>query len=113
MPHKTHSALPILAACLALHFAPTTAGAAEAPTVIDVSVVGRTAGAPLDDSFVRTHIATEVGKPMDHNVVSGDVRRLLDSKRFAYVGTKMEDVEGGVRVVFSQEKPHKTAPIRT
>ena len=103
MPHKTHSALPILAACLALHFAPTTAGAAEAPTVIDVSVVGRTAGAPLDDSFVRTHIATEVGKPMDHNVVSGDVRRLLDSKRFAYVGTKMEDVEGGVRVVYVVE----------
>ncbi|MGI5869326.1 MAG: outer membrane protein assembly factor BamA [Kiritimatiellia bacterium] len=101
MPLKIHSTLPILAVCLALQFAPTRADAATAPIVRDVSVVSQTADIPLDESFVRTHIATQVGMPLDRNVVSSDVRRLLDSKRFAYVGTTMEEVEGGVRVIYA------------
>lgn len=93
----------ILAACVALLLVPPAAPGAEAPIVREVSVVRQGAGAPLDESFVRTHIATETGKPVDPGIVSGDVRRLLDSNRFSYVGTKMEDVEDGVRVVYVVE----------
>ncbi len=58
----------------------------------------------MDESFVTSLISSQVGKPVDNKIVSSDVRRLLDSKRFAYVGTQINDVPGGVQLVFIVER---------
>lgn len=77
--------------------------AADNPLIMGIKINPR-GEASMDDSFVLSHIASQVGKPVDNKTVSSDVRRLLDSKRFAYVGTQIDDVDGGVQLVFIVER---------
>jgi outer membrane protein insertion porin family len=56
--------------------------------------------APVDESFARAHIGARVGQPLDRAAVSADVRRLLETGRFADVGAAIEPDGDGVRLVY-------------
>ena len=77
--------------------------AADNPLIKEIKINPR-GEAAMDESFVTSLISSQVGKPVDNKTVSADVRRLLDSKRFAYVGTQVNDVSGGVQLVFIVER---------
>jgi len=74
------------------------------PVVREIAVVQQGA-VGADESFVRAHIASRVNDPIDNRTLSGDVRRLLDSNRFAYVGTRVEPLgDNDARIVFVVER---------
>jgi len=91
------AALCITACLLAI-----TSDGAE-PTVREISVLQQ-GDTGMDESFVISHIASRVGEPVDNRTVSADVRTLLDSHRFAYIGTRVEPLDDGVRLVFIVER---------
>lgn len=73
------------------------------PTIREIHVLQQ-GDTRLDETFILSHIASRVGKPVDNRTVSADVRTLLESNRFAYVGTRVEPLEDGVRLVFIVER---------
>lgn len=104
MLFKTTSYRSLLAVLLAAALASVCASAAETGMIREITISQRGETAPIDESFVRSHIASEVGNPIDPKTVSADVRQLLDSMRFSFVGTKIEDLAGGVRLVYIVER---------
>ena len=101
MSLQTASAKRFLVAILAT--ASFCAFAAENEIIREIKITSR-GSTEIDESFVRSHISSEVGKALDQKMVSADVRQLLDSMRFSYVGTKIEAVKDGVRVVYVIER---------
>ncbi|MDD4871027.1 MAG: outer membrane protein assembly factor BamA [Kiritimatiellae bacterium] len=55
----------------------------------------------VDEGFVYAHIALKPGAELDGATLSKDVKALLASGRFSWVGTDVEAVAGGVRLTFS------------
>jgi outer membrane protein insertion porin family len=86
--------MPVAIAWLAAALA-----AAAAPTVSEVEV--RDEAGVADATSVRAYVATAVGSEFDPARVRADVRRLLDTGRFASVDASLVETKDGVRVVFA------------
>ncbi|OGV69890.1 MAG: outer membrane protein assembly factor BamA [Lentisphaerae bacterium RIFOXYA12_FULL_48_11] len=71
-----------------------------AQTVREIVIKNIGAG-QLDEGFVRAHIALKAGSEFEGVILSKDVKALLASGRFSWVGTDVEPVDGGIRLVFS------------
>jgi outer membrane protein insertion porin family len=65
--------------------------------VISVRIAGNDV---IDESRIRTHLQTRVGRDFDPEVVRADVRRLSTTGMFRNVRTYRRAVEGGVEVTF-------------
>ena len=77
-------------ACLvtALAFA-LGADAGLAETIREVVVVPQGA-VPVEETHVRAHIGSKAGDTLSPEAVARDVRALLETRRYAYVGTVLE-----------------------
>ena len=54
-----------------------------------------------DQSFVLAHTEVRVGEELDQAQISRDVRRLLDTQRFSYVGVDVEPSgESGIQLFY-------------
>ena len=85
-----------LVAILALAAALNVCGA---PVVRDIEVLAED-GVTFDPGFVLAHTKVKRGKEFNSTVISGDVRRLLDTGRFSTVDAGIEKLPDGVKVVF-------------
>jgi outer membrane protein insertion porin family len=65
--------------------------------VVAVKIVGNDV---MDESKIRTHLQTRVGRDFDPEVVRADVRRLSTTGMFRNVRTYRREVSGGVEVTF-------------
>lgn len=81
-------------------FAALLSSANAAQNVREVVIKNLGAG-QLDEGFVRAHISLKAGSEFEGSLLSKDVKALLASGRFSWVGTDVEPVEGGIRLVFS------------
>lgn len=70
------------------------------PLIESITFSSRADEPLADDSFVRSFISTKVGTPINSSLVAEDVRRLLDTQRFSYVGTKISTTQQGVHLTF-------------
>lgn len=75
------------------------AGFAQAQDVREIKVRG-TDGAEVDASAVKAYISLKEGAALDREAVTRDVRALEKSGRFSYVATEVEQVPGGVSVIY-------------
>ncbi len=64
---------------------------------------------PVEESFVRAHISSEVGQALSPEGVARDVRVLLDTRHYTYLGTQVEPMADGVRLVYVAEGRHRLA----
>lgn len=72
---------------------------AQSERVREVLVRNRS-GMALDSAYVLAHTTLREGDDMTAEEASRDVRLLLDTKRFSYVGIEVEEVPGGVRLIY-------------
>jgi outer membrane protein insertion porin family len=76
------------------------AWAVEAPLVQAV-VVTNVGPGQLDESLVLAYLSHRTGEPLDRSRLSADLRRLLDSGRFANATVEAEPVGDALRLVYS------------
>jgi len=81
-----------------------------APTILQIQVKHSGIG-KSDSEFVRAHIRIKEGQELVSPAVSRDVKLLLGTGMFSTVEATVEEVEGGVALVYSvQAKPRLKAP---
>ena len=82
-----------------------------ATTVKEIQIRNLGTG-PVDEGFVRAKIAVRVGSELDRQVISKDVKTLLDTGRFSGVEASEDVLDIGVRVVFAvRNKPKLQDPV--
>lgn len=87
----------------------STAAADDAPTVLDVRIVGNQA---IKAERIRRHIRTRRDRPLTTETVEEDVRRLNATRYFLDVKPLYQEVPGGVVVIFEVvERPTLTDVI--
>lgn len=77
--------------------------AANGEAIKQISIIGKSGEPAADTTFALSRIASQPGTPVDVKTVSDDVRSLLDSKRYSYVGTRVDETADGVILVFIVE----------
>ena len=82
------------------------APAREGTPVAEVRIAVR-GDLPVDESIVRSFLATAPGAEYTRNAVGGDVRALLDSRRFSYASVLAEAGAEGTVVTYTVE-PRRT-----
>jgi outer membrane protein insertion porin family len=99
---SARACLPGLILAAGLAGAPAGWAQGEAGPSMDVRSIEirQDAPAPVEEGFVRAHIGARVGQRLDRTAVSDDVRRLLETGRFADVGAAIEPEGDGVRLVY-------------
>lgn len=85
-----------------------TVSSRAADVVREIAVRGM-GDVPVEESFLRSHVTAKVGEPLSPEAVSRDVRTLVDTRHYTYVGTRVEPVEGGVRLVYVAEGRRRLA----
>ncbi len=65
--------------------------------VVNVKIAGNEV---IEESKIRTHLQTRVGRDFDPEIVRADVRRLSTTGMFRNVRTYRREVQGGVEVTF-------------
>lgn len=73
---------------------------ARAATEVREIRVERRGGGVIEDDAVRAFTSVQVGDALSRSALSRDVRALEKSGRFTYVATRLEEVPGGVAVVY-------------
>lgn len=68
--------------------------------VIKTLVVTNTGPGVMDDSFVRTHLASQEGKALSSRLVARDIRSLLGTGQFATVETTADERDGGLVLTY-------------
>jgi len=76
--------------------------AQAAPVVRDIQVLKK-GGGGFDSGYVMAHTRVKAGEEFNSALVSGDVRRLLDTGRFSTVKAGVENMDAGVRVIYTVE----------
>ena len=72
----------------------------QAPVVSEIVIEGQEAGL-IDQSFIRSHTQSRTNEPLDRAQVSGDVRALLGTGAFSYVGVELEPTtDDRVRLIY-------------
>lgn len=74
---------------------------AQAGQVVKEVAVKNLGAGHVDEGFVLSHVTIKTGSEIEGIVLSRDVKALLASGRFSWVGTDLEPVDGGVRLTFS------------
>lgn len=92
---------PLLAALTML--AGAWACAANDDVIKEIVIIGRDGEPAADTTFALSRIASQPGTPVDVKTVSEDVRSLLNSERYSYVGTRVDEATDGVNLVFIVE----------
>ncbi len=103
----------ILRALLALVLAAPPALAAELPVVRGLAVQNR-GPLPIQQNQILAYVSDDyVGRPLDHARISRDVRELLATRLYSYVGTVADPLpDGGVRLIFVVEARYRLdAPL--
>lgn len=77
----------------------TAHGAGEKATIIGDVLIRPQDGAMIDESFVHGFLGAAPGQKLDAQVLSRDVKALLDSGRFAYVDASTEAGTNGTATV--------------
>lgn len=103
----------VLAAALALAVPAARARAASPGTKVVREIIVENAGpGRLDRSFVLAHASARTGVEFDSATVAEDVRALLDTGLFSAVDVYAEQLEDGVRLVYSlRNKLKLVSPI--
>ncbi len=89
----------LLVSCLSV-------GAAELIREIAVRDMG---DAPVDSSYVYSHITSRVGEELSPEAVARDVRMLIDTRNYSYVASRIEQAAGGVRLIYVVEGRRRLA----
>lgn len=76
---------------------------AAADDLIREIAVRKQGAVPVEEGFLRSHISASVGQPLSPEGIARDVRTLLDTRHYAYLGTQVEPVADGVRLVYVAE----------
>ncbi|MCL1910064.1 MAG: outer membrane protein assembly factor BamA [Kiritimatiellaeota bacterium] len=100
MSHKTFSTVILTIAAVAA----TAQSARNAAPRIDAIEVVSEKGERIEDAYVKAHTALHEGAEFDAEAVATDVRTLLDSGRFSYVGSRVVETNGAVRLAFVVER---------
>lgn len=95
-------ALPLLGLILAAS-ASIAATPVERPCVCEIAVDSVGSGS-VDRDFVLSQVRTAVGAPLSQTALAADVKSLLATKRFAYVGVLLSEQADGVRVTYVVQK---------
>jgi len=74
------------------------AGAAQ---IIHDVVVKNVGSGKVDENSVKAYIQSRPGADFDRSVLAKDVKALLATGRFSWVGSDVEPVDGGLRLLFS------------
>ncbi|NLB69707.1 MAG: outer membrane protein assembly factor BamA [Lentisphaerae bacterium] len=76
-------------------------------TIKNIIFVNKSGETVSDTSFALSHIASQIGEPADNKVISEDVRTLLNSEHYSYVGTRVDEEEDGINLVFVLEPRYR------
>ncbi|MFO7535564.1 MAG: outer membrane protein assembly factor BamA [Kiritimatiellia bacterium] len=67
---------------------------------------------PMDPGFLRAHAAVKAGAPYDRTAVGQDVSTLLKTGRFSDVAALVEEMPGGIRLIYRVvPMPKMGAPV--
>lgn len=83
-----------------------------ASQVVREIVIENLGSGTVDRGFVTAHIAINEGNKFDVNDVSRDIRTLIDTRRFSSVDVHAEEIEDGLRLIYSlRNRLQLTTPL--
>ncbi|MBN2302146.1 MAG: outer membrane protein assembly factor BamA [Lentisphaerae bacterium] len=96
--------------CICMLLAAVISAADESVPIVKEIQIEKRGGVEIDEqfrSFVKAHIKAKQGETLDRNVISDDLRTLLDTKRFADAHISVESADYGVILIYTLENKLK------
>ena len=92
--------LSIISLVCLVSLAPVMAASQSGQVIRNVSVTNTGAGT-IDENFILAHISSKEETELNKQAISKDIKALLDTGLFTSVDARTEQVEDGIRLIFS------------